>query len=609
MGDGIARSHGLDEVMAGELVEFEEGTIGIALNLESNNVGVKSLKAQISSPSCFAFKKPQKLVYFSVIVVVEVSLFLSLSKRMLSQVVYKVLILLCMDGFESRKQRKRRRNAFESIEETLLEWKNNRSQNQSNSSEAIEAKRRRKFPVKGCMQGKGGPENLGCVYRGVRQRTWGKWVAEIREPICKTRKPRRLWLGTFSTAVDAALSYDKAARVLYGSDAILNFPSCQTDLISKSTTMLGNCEVDEEEKVVKQECSDAMLSFPGKQTERMELSKELDSTTKSTVSEPDNEMLIKLEDKMSEDSKISEDCETEELKVVKIEVTAKEFKPIIEVVTPTNTEIAKEKIAEATPESESCSIVEDDNNAEHGCPQNVKEETVITDFEPSRSIGSDEFELGQDGKCHSGKIRSYRLQDLKENCFSIDETSDIKTFGATMVRQDWLYGSDQFNYCYDPMIFKDQHPYLETFEMEDKFESLPQWPNSPLENGNECEFFGNWLTDESCGTELSRVDSKDGSKEGIRDFDYWSPDAQNYMCNYKPNSELQQERKFDDFGPYVFLSDSKLQRKRPHGVAYEFSHSQGMKHSDNMVETLTTEDYNCDFLDVDLIEDYYGLLD
>ncbi|XXG44800.1 hypothetical protein AAC387_Pa02g0055 [Persea americana] len=40
VGDGIARIHGLDEVMAGELVEFEEGTIGIALNLESNNVGI-----------------------------------------------------------------------------------------------------------------------------------------------------------------------------------------------------------------------------------------------------------------------------------------------------------------------------------------------------------------------------------------------------------------------------------------------------------------------------------------------------------------------------------------------------------------------------------------
>ncbi|AES89721.1 putative H(+)-transporting two-sector ATPase [Medicago truncatula] len=40
VGDGIARIYGLDEVMAGELVEFEEGTVGIALNLESKNVGV-----------------------------------------------------------------------------------------------------------------------------------------------------------------------------------------------------------------------------------------------------------------------------------------------------------------------------------------------------------------------------------------------------------------------------------------------------------------------------------------------------------------------------------------------------------------------------------------
>nr|YP_009379797.1 ATP synthase CF1 alpha chain [Callitris rhomboidea]BAX56325.1 ATP synthase CF1 alpha chain [Callitris rhomboidea] len=39
VGDGIARIHGLDEVMAGELVEFADGTVGIALNLESDNVG------------------------------------------------------------------------------------------------------------------------------------------------------------------------------------------------------------------------------------------------------------------------------------------------------------------------------------------------------------------------------------------------------------------------------------------------------------------------------------------------------------------------------------------------------------------------------------------
>ncbi len=40
VGDGIARVYGLDKVMAGELVEFEDGTVGIALNLEADNVGV-----------------------------------------------------------------------------------------------------------------------------------------------------------------------------------------------------------------------------------------------------------------------------------------------------------------------------------------------------------------------------------------------------------------------------------------------------------------------------------------------------------------------------------------------------------------------------------------
>ena len=39
VGDGIARIYGLEKVMAGELLEFSDGTIGIALNLESKNVG------------------------------------------------------------------------------------------------------------------------------------------------------------------------------------------------------------------------------------------------------------------------------------------------------------------------------------------------------------------------------------------------------------------------------------------------------------------------------------------------------------------------------------------------------------------------------------------
>lgn len=39
VGDGIARVYGLEQAMAGELLEFEDGTVGIALNLEEDNVG------------------------------------------------------------------------------------------------------------------------------------------------------------------------------------------------------------------------------------------------------------------------------------------------------------------------------------------------------------------------------------------------------------------------------------------------------------------------------------------------------------------------------------------------------------------------------------------
>ena len=40
VGDGIARAYGLDSVQAGEMVEFESGVRGMALNLEQDNVGI-----------------------------------------------------------------------------------------------------------------------------------------------------------------------------------------------------------------------------------------------------------------------------------------------------------------------------------------------------------------------------------------------------------------------------------------------------------------------------------------------------------------------------------------------------------------------------------------
>ncbi|XP_074569820.1 uncharacterized protein LOC141826471 [Curcuma longa] len=69
-------------------------------------------------------------------------------------------------------------------------------------------------PTKGSGHGK-------RQYKGVRMRSWGSWVSEIRAPNQKTR----IWLGSYSTAEAAARAYDAALLCLRGNSSALNFPT------------------------------------------------------------------------------------------------------------------------------------------------------------------------------------------------------------------------------------------------------------------------------------------------------------------------------------------------------------------------------------------------
>ncbi|CAL9181015.1 unnamed protein product [Musa hybrid cultivar] len=97
-------------------------------------------------------------------------------------------------------------------------------------------------------------------YRGVRMRSWGSWVSEIRAPNQKTR----IWLGSYSTPEAAARAYDAALLCLKGNSARLNFPT--SSCIQLPDTTMSPRSIQRMAAAAAAAAANAALPFPSPDT-------------------------------------------------------------------------------------------------------------------------------------------------------------------------------------------------------------------------------------------------------------------------------------------------------------------------------------------------------